>query len=211
MKRFFILTLGLNLFCAAHADVFPSELVITDPTPTRFSVCLNFGCDTVKVVGFKPNQWTAIKALFHYPPSTAEQERDRLKMAIALIEYITGDLAGTSQEKGGDLAGIGLPGQQDCIDESVNTSLYLTLLESVGLMRFHSVEDRATRRGYFIFGYPHITAVIKEKKSAMEYAVDSWFFDNGKPPVIIPLELWKDGWTPPDSTAKQLLMPRQKH
>jgi hypothetical protein len=122
-------------------------------------------------------------------------------MAIALIEFIVGDLAGTSEEKGGDLAGLGLPGQQDCIDESVNTSLYLTLLENIGLMRFHTVEDRVTR-GYFIFGYPHTTAVIRETKSGQEYVVDSWFFDNGKPPVIIPLDTWKDGWEPPETTAK---------
>lgn len=201
MKTLVTLLLVLGLGNAARADVFPSELVITDPTPTRFSVCLNYGCDTVKIVGFQPNQWAAVKALFRQPPRTAEEERERLKMAIALIEYIVGGLAGTSQDKGGDLAGLGLPGQQDCIDESVNTSLYLTLLQSVGLMRFHTVQDRSTR-GYFIFGYPHTTAVIRETTSGKEYAVDSWFFDNGKPPVIIPIEIWKEGWEPPDSKAK---------
>jgi hypothetical protein len=207
MRRLFIPLLSLILVPAVRADVFPSELVITDPTPTRFSVCLNHGCDTVRTVGLKPNQWTAVKALFRRPPATAEQERDRLKMAIALIEFIVGDLAGTSEDKGGDLSGLGLPGQQDCIDESVNTSLYLTLLEDVGLMRFHTVEDRATR-GYFIFGFPHTTAVIREKKTGNEFAVDSWFFDNGIPPVIIPLELWKGGWQPPDSTARPLPLPQ---
>jgi hypothetical protein len=77
-------------------------------------------------------------------------------------------------------------------------------------MRFHTVEDRATR-GYFIFGYPHTTAVIKEKESGKQYAVDSWFFDNGKPPVIVPLETWKDGWKPKDSTARQLFIQHQHH
>lgn len=210
MNGLILMLLGLALVVPARADVFPSELVIADPTPTRFSVCLNYGCDTVKTVGFQANQWAAIKALFRKPPSTAEQERERLKMAIALIEYLVGDLAGTSQDKAGDLAGLGLPGQQDCIDESVNTSLYLTLLQSVGLMRFHSVEDRATR-SYVIFGYPHTTAVIRENPSGKKFAVDSWFYDNGKPPVIIPLETWKDGWEPPDSTAKPLPTLPQSH
>jgi hypothetical protein len=103
-----------------------------------------------------------------------------------------------------------LPGQQDCIDESVNTSLYLTLLESVGLMRFHTEEDRATR-GHFILGYPHTTAVIREIKSGNLYAVDSWFYDNGMPPVIIPIETWKDGWEPPDSTARPVPALPQSH
>ena len=210
MHRFILLLLGVALIIPAHADVFPSELVITDPTPTRFSVCLNYGCDTVKMVGFQPNQWAAIKALFREPPRNAAEERERLKIAIALIEYLVGDLAGTSQDKAGDLAGLGLPGQQDCIDESVNTSLYLTLLQSVGLMRFHAVEDRATR-GHFLFGYPHTTAVIREIKSGDRYAVDSWFYDNGKPPVIIPLKIWRSGWEPPDSTAKPIPPIPQSH
>lgn len=200
MKRFLIPWLGLTLVSTARADVFPSDEVVTDPTPDHLSVCLNHGCSTVRVVGFKPDQWAAVKALFRKPPATAEQERERLKLAIALIETITGELAGTSQDKGGDWAGLGLPGQQDCIDESVNTSLYLTLLENVGLMRFHAVEDRVTR-GYFLFGYPHTTAVIREKTSGSEFTVDSWFFDNGQPPVILPLQVWKDGWHPPDVPA----------
>jgi hypothetical protein len=71
MKRFCLLAMGLMIFGPARADVFPSELVITDPTPERFTVCLNYGCDTVKTVGFKPNQWAAIKALFRKPPKSA--------------------------------------------------------------------------------------------------------------------------------------------
>ena len=29
-----------------------------------------------------------------------------------------------------------------------------------------------------------------------EYAVDSWFEDNGKPPHIILLSTWRSGWEP---------------
>ncbi len=49
----------------------------------------------------------------------------------------------------------------DCIDESINTTLYLTMFQKFGLLREHQVEDRATR-GWFIGGWPHTTAVISE-------------------------------------------------
>ena len=43
---------------------------------------------------------------------------------------------------------------------------------------------------------PHNTAVIIEKISGDEFVVDSWFFDNGTPPVIVPLESWLAGYDP---------------
>jgi hypothetical protein len=40
--------------------------------------------------------------------------------------------------------------------------------------------------------------VIEEATTQQQYAVDSWFLDNGQPPFIIPLGAWKQGWTPGD-------------
>lgn len=108
-------------------------------------------------------------------------------------------MTGTWRDKGGTFNGG--EGQMDCIDESINTTLYLTMLQKFGLMRLHRVEDRATR-GWFLAGWPHTTAVISEIAMNREngtyrlWAVDSWFLDNGEPPFILPLETWKAGWEP---------------
>jgi hypothetical protein len=75
------------------------------------------------------------------------------------------------------------------------------MFQKYGLMRLHSVEDRATR-GWFLGGWPHTTAVIGEiaalpdKGGERLWAVDSWFLDNGAPPYTLPLETWKSGWEP---------------
>ncbi len=46
-------------------------------------------------------------------------------------------------------------------------------------------------RGFFLDGrYPHATAVIKEKASGKQHAVDSWVHDNGVYPEIKPLSVW---------------------
>ena len=84
----------------------------------------------------------------------------------------------------------------DCIDEAMNTSTYLVMMKNDGFMRFHELQEHASR-GYFIWGgWPHVAPIIVEKLSGQEYAVDSWFLDNGQPPFIIPLKLWKSGWRP---------------
>lgn len=193
-KPLCVLVLLLASF-GACADTFTSDEVITDPRPERFSVCSDHGCARVTVVGLAPWQWQAVRAVFRRGQRDAAAERERIREAVSLMEYITGPLAGTAGDRGGDLPGLGLPGQMDCIDEATNTTLYLVMLKNQGLLKFHAVEDRASR-GFFAGGWPHTTAVIRETASGSLFAVDSWFLDNGKPPFIVPLDAWRAGWTP---------------
>ncbi|MGD8742597.1 MAG: hypothetical protein PVH46_04175 [Granulosicoccaceae bacterium] len=111
------------------------------------------------------------------------------------MEQIIGEKTGTDIDRAGTFEHLGEEGQLDCIDESTNTTFYLMMLVNDGLIRWHSVEDRSSR-GFFLRGWPHTTAVIRDRHSDTQYAVDSWFLDNGKPPYIIPLEKWEDGWEP---------------
>lgn len=199
MSKAWFLAGGLILAATARADVFVRDDILTDPEPARMSVCHGNGCLYLAPVGLAPMQWQQLVALFHPQPDNAAAEREALRRAIAQMELFVGEMTGTWQDKGGTFNGGG--GQMDCIDESINTSLYLTLLQKYGLMRHHRVVDRATR-GWFIGGWPHTTAVIEELAAVPGsahrrlWAVDSWFLDNGEPPFILPLELWKSGWDP---------------
>ena len=89
----------------------------------------------------------------------------------------------------------GWPAEMDCIDESTNTTIYLTLFKRQGLLHHHEIMDRSTR-GWFLFGMPHTTAVVNERANDSLWAVDSWFLDNGEPPFIVPLRTWRRGWKP---------------
>lgn len=64
-------------------------------------------------------------------------------------------------------------------------------------MKWHEPMDHITR-GFFIFGWPHSSAAMREINTVKknEYAVDSWFEDNGQPPHIILLSTWSSGWEP---------------
>ena len=195
-----ILALGLLLlFVSSRADVFVRDDIISDPAPGLITVCHDNGCISLAHVSLRPEQWQELLDLFHPLPRHAGEERERLRHAIALLENFTGAVIGTCRDKGGTFNGG--EGQMDCIDESINTSLYLTMLQKYGLMRLHRVEDRSTR-GWFVGGWPHTTAVISELAALREkgvgrlWAVDSWFLDNGEPPFILPRETWKSGWEP---------------
>jgi len=160
-------------------------------------VCFDHGCAVVKSVRISDQQWQQVASELTPPAADAVGERGQIQRAIALMERITGVLAGTASDRGGNLAGLITSGpQMDCIDESSNTTTYLTLLEQHGLLRWHSVEPRA-HRGYMIFGgWPHFTAVIRDHGTGRRWVVDSWFHDNGQPPEIVDLDTWQSGWVP---------------
>lgn len=193
-----LLILSCNAARAAGTyaiDTFVRSDIVTDPTPGNFSVCHGGTCNIVSPVSLDAEQWGRIAVPFASPASDAGEERGRIAEAIARFEVIVGELADTADDRAENQHGQDWRGQMDCIDESTNTTTYLRLLARAGLLRWHRVEARVTR-GYFIFGWPHTTAVVSELNGGAKWAVDSWFFENGKPPVIVPLELWKTGWRP---------------
>lgn len=196
MRHLFHPFLLATLICnVAVADTFVRDDIITEPDVGHFSVCHAHSCAEMDQVGFNANEWRSIQRMFSRTAASPSHERELIARAIARFELIVGKRTGTWNDKGGDLKGLGLEGQMDCIDESINTTTYLRVLQGAGLLRWHDVEDRATR-GWFVFGWPHTTAVIRDTRSNELYAVDSWFEDNGKPPHIVPLQQWKDGWEP---------------
>jgi len=201
-SRNLLLTLLLTLPVLAGADGYQRLVtnygLVEKPSPARFNVCHSHGCDGIATIGLKPAQWHQVTALFADRPASPAAERERIAQAIGLLERLTGPLAGTAEDRGGNLEGFGsLAPQQDCVDESTNTTTYLTLLESEGLLHWHTVREPAMR-GFIILGWPHLTGVVVEKATGKEWAVDSWFYDNVTPPVVIPLAQWRGGWKPAD-------------
>lgn len=159
-------------------------------TPAPFQTCTDYHCDILKPVALEPSQWQEIRALFT-PQSTAKIERMQISQAIARMEQIVGKINGTWQDLAENDGEGSDPGQLDCIAESLNTTTYLQLLEQDNLLKWHRVEPRQ-RRNPWLFNI-HWTATILDQESQQRYAVDSWFFENGHPPVIQPIEEWLSG------------------
>ena len=151
-----------------------------------FFACTDYHCDIGKTVTLTQDEWKPIRDLFSRSMSPAE-ERERIRQAVALLETFVGAITGTWRDLAGNFAGSGMGGQLDCISESKNTTTYLQLLFDDGLLIWHSVENRHVRRRFLA---PHWTAVITDRVSGEQFAVDSWYLDNGEPPVIQPLQDW---------------------
>lgn len=166
---------------------------IGDPKPEHYSICHNNGCAEFAFISLSYQQWPSVEALFWPIADNAEQEREQIKSAIALLEFYSGEQSITYRDQAENALTVGPQGQLDCIDEATNSTVYLRLLANAGLLKFHQQSSRTSRGGVFI---PHNTATIVEIGSNQRYAVDSWFEANGEPPYIVPLKAWKKGWKP---------------
>ncbi len=185
--------------CAASSETHLHYLTnkgLDTQLPEHFQHCHGYGCKFKTPVEFNQYDWGPIENIFYPRPKSAEAERDAIKQAIAVFETRVGQMAGTSNDRAGTFKKIG-DKQLDCVDESTNTTIYLSLLLQKGLLRFHQIEGPSMKLPLIDSGrWPHQTAVISELETSKFFAVDSWFHDNGRPPEIIPLQKWKEGWKP---------------
>ena len=203
---FIFSSLAFLLFAsAASADgETVTRILKQTPSLSSFDMCHGGGCAKVNHISLSKEEWQQVINVFDPKPVDAEDERKDIANAIGLMEKMVGAMTGTDTDRGGTFGNSDYPGQLDCNDESANSTTYMKLMKQAGLIQFHEIMDTKTRN-FFFNGWPHATAVIWEKsperRDNQMYAVDSWFYDNSKPAVIIPLTLWKSGWQPTNTTA----------
>lgn len=170
----------------------------SQPRLSSFEVCQGGGCPHADVLQLSHAEWRNVLQLFSPPPVDAAQERALIAQAIGVLEDIVGPKTGTAADRAGTFGNRAYPHQQDCNDEAINATTYMRLMQQAGLIRFHGILDTRTRK-FFFTGWPHTAAVIREHDTQAEFAVDSWFYDNGHAATIVPMAQWKDGYIPEDS------------
>jgi hypothetical protein len=181
-----------NGFLRLHAD--------PHPTPPNFSVCHGYGCNIQSHIALSEAEWQSVRAQFAVAAATDKEERVEAANAIALFEVLVGKRTGTAvhqrlSENQTATNPMSDPSQMDCIDESVNTWTYLTMLNRAGLLRFHAVGTNAYAGTIFTLDMRN-TAVLIRKSDGALFAVDASLVDAALPPAILPLAVWAKDWPP---------------
>jgi hypothetical protein len=168
-------------------------------------VCYNYGCLSEDQVLYSDAQLRRVGELLG-DASSALHERALLGVAIGWMLGWAGQQTPVSADRGGNYADDGVYGRMDCVDHATTTTRLLRLMERRGWLRFHRVLEPARRTRLWLL--EHYSAQIEEIVEIVEIApaddepelprfvVDSWFFDNGQPAAVMPLENWLAGEGP---------------
>lgn len=193
-----VMTILMTSGCAyTTAEKVKAKVGAPEPEVNMFSHCSSYGCQVVQQVSFDAEEWAQIESIFDTPPTTALEERERLPLAIGLMEKFVGPKTGTSDDIAKSWLFTFVPkGQLDCIDESINTTTYLQMLNKAGHVKFHDIGTIALRGNQFDFMLLHNTATLIDRESGVSYAIDSWFRANGVAPDVVLLDDWIEGWKP---------------
>jgi len=187
-------TFGLGLWgCAEMAESHNAYMLQRQPTPEKLQVCHGGSCKVRTLASLDPAAWSEVMLQFDPPSTSAEQERIRVGQTIGLLERLVAPQAGTADDAGANRRAKDQATQLDCVDEAVNTTGYLRLLAANGLLRFHQVELPVHRGG---FVDAHNTAVMRDRTTGIDYAVESYFYPNGVPAAVLTLADWRAGWDP---------------
>ncbi|NKB63242.1 MAG: hypothetical protein GKR95_14350 [Gammaproteobacteria bacterium] len=175
---------------ATDQEVKAPAFVTLDAIP----VCYDFGCKNRSVVNLPLTDWQGVTGWFAPEAITPDQEREQIMRAIGWMEVLIGQHTPTHKDLAFDLPAQDdvshlFPGQQDCIDEAVNTTTYLRLFEQSGLLKHHTVIEQAYRKAILD---QHWAGQVKELVTGKRWVVDSWFQPNGYLPVIQASEEWED-------------------
>ncbi len=178
---------GLNLLLALFAWFAPPARA------DEATLCYNYGCSATAQVSFSEAQLAPLQQALA-AAGDAAAERAAISAVIGRMYAIAGEQTPVWRDKGGNFADAGEDGQMDCIDHSSNTYAFLSLLEVHGWLRFHQVLE-PVRRTRFIVAV-HWAARVRDKATQQAYAVDSWYVDNGRPALVIPVDDWYRGRVP---------------
>lgn len=174
----------------------PAATPATPAEALRLEICFQHSCARRSLVSLDQTTHAGLADIFSTALDDPALERAAITQAIALLETYVGARTGTDRDLGGTFPGAFRYGQMDCIDEATNTTRYLQLFAQQGWLHWHIPGEPATRLPIPKRWWPHTTAVIRERTTGREFAVDSWFDANGQPPHIVELSVWRRGWQP---------------
>jgi len=162
------------------------------PKGTRIIACHGYGCSRRAVVSVDGTWLSRASAVLRNGRASPETERKALAQVVSTYTaYLAASLGGRPDVPGSPARMSGVHGQMDCLDETANTTSLLLVLQERGLLTYHKVEPPESR-GFFLDGrYPHFSAVIAEKQTGQEWAVDPWRRAPGQRPEILPLNQWR--------------------
>lgn len=173
-------------------ESFLTERQIETPSAERMTICTGETCENRREIALTERDRATLRAFFDGTAGDPAAEREAMKTAIVWLESrvgVDGKRPPTEELDKQNVKEV-FWNYHSCVDDTANTTTFLLTLKQLGVLEQHEVEGQAYR-GLILDGkVPHFTAVIREKASGEEYAVDTWLYTPGEPVIVKPLSDW---------------------
>lgn len=154
------------------------------PRERRLTFCSAYGCRTQKGMTISADTLLGLRALYENKVRDGVSERAFFAEAIAVLEKATSEAAGVKDDRVSiDFSGAGDPGQLDCVDEATNSTSFLLILGTYGMVRFHRIRKPLWKGG--VLRWTHYMAIVVDTKTGVDYAIDSGVTKTGGKPLIV--------------------------
>ena len=168
-----------------------STVSIFPPTAKSMTVCYGFVCRRRETLDFTPGDRNALTQIMATGRASAAAERAAVQKAVIWFDRRMGPILGTSKRVAkADFRHRDDAHNYDCWDTTRNTTSLLLVLQQWGLLKFHGVGDPHYRGNALVLQTPHNTAVVVERATRVEWAVDMWTRSYAQPPDVMTVQKW---------------------
>lgn len=182
---------GLARELSAPIEALYASVSIFPPSAKSMTVCYGFVCRRRQILDFTPRDRNSLSQILAAGRSSAVAERAAVQKAVVWFDRRMGPIIGTDKRVGhADFRMFDASHNYDCWDTTRNTTSLLLVLEQWGLLKYHAVGDPHYRGNALALQGPHNTAVLVERATKLEWAVDMWPRGYAQAPDVMTVEKW---------------------
>ena len=174
----------------AVSDLYTS-VSIYPPSATSMTVCYGFVCRRRYILDFSASDRAALTGIMNGGRANAAAERAAVQKAVVWFDRKMGPIIGTDKRVAkADFRYRDDAHNYDCWDTTRNTTSLLLVMQQWGLLKFHTVGDPKYRGNALVLQTPHNTAVLIDRATRVEWAVDLWTRGYLQPPDVMTVARW---------------------
>jgi hypothetical protein len=168
-----------------------STVSIFPPSAQRMTVCYGFVCRRREILDFTASDRNALTRIMVAGRASAAAERAAVQKAVVWFDRRMGPVIGTDKRVAkADFRYFDDKHNYDCWDTTRNTTSLLLVLQQWDLLKYHVVGDPHYRGNALVLQTPHNTAVLVDRATKIEWAIDMWPRGYSMPPDVMTVEKW---------------------
>jgi hypothetical protein len=167
-----------------------TSVSIYPPSASTMTVCYGFVCRRREMLDFSAGDRAALTRIMAAGHANAAAERAAVQKTVIWFDRRMGPILGTNKRVAeADFRANDDKHNYDCWDTTRNTTSLMLAMQMWNLFKFHTVGD-PHYRGFSLGQTPHNTAVLVERATKVEWAVDLWPRGYLQPPDVMTVAKW---------------------